>query len=51
MVGELLNFKILHHSLNLYGVCGDCQARINAENAQKKTTEKYSKINDLKGSE
>ena len=27
MVGELLNFEILHHSLNLYGVCGDCQAK------------------------
>ncbi|OKL39485.1 Fur family transcriptional regulator [Pontibacter flavimaris] len=27
LVGELLNFHILHHSLNLYGVCGDCRAR------------------------
>lgn len=27
MVGELLNFKILHHSLNLYGICGDCQTK------------------------
>ena len=27
MVGELLNFHILHHSLNLYGICGDCRAR------------------------
>jgi Fur family ferric uptake transcriptional regulator len=27
MVGNLLNFKILHHSLNLYGVCGDCQTK------------------------
>ena len=25
MVGELLNFSITHHSLNLYGVCGTCQ--------------------------
>lgn len=25
MVGELLNFKITHHSLNLYGICGNCQ--------------------------
>lgn len=25
LVGELLNFKISHHSLNLYGVCGSCQ--------------------------
>ncbi|MDQ3534516.1 MAG: transcriptional repressor [Bacteroidota bacterium] len=30
MVGELLNFDILHHSLNLYGVCGDCRAKNNA---------------------
>lgn len=28
MVGELLNFKISHHSLNLYGVCGSCQKEI-----------------------
>jgi len=28
MVGELLNFRIMHHSLNLYGVCGDCQAKL-----------------------
>jgi Fur family ferric uptake transcriptional regulator len=25
MVGELLNFEITHHSLNLYGICGNCQ--------------------------
>lgn len=25
MMGELLNFSILHHSLNLYGICGNCQ--------------------------
>ncbi len=25
MVGELLNFQITHHSLNLYGICGSCQ--------------------------
>ncbi len=30
MVGELLNFSIQHHSLNLYGICGDCQARSTA---------------------
>lgn len=28
MVGELLNFRIVHHSLNLYGICGDCQAKL-----------------------
>lgn len=26
-VGELLDFKILHHSLNLYGVCSSCENR------------------------
>ncbi|CAN5912394.1 transcriptional repressor [soil metagenome] len=31
MVGDLLNFHILHHSLNLYGVCGDCRAIANRE--------------------
>ena len=25
MVGQLLNFEITHHSLNLYGICGACQ--------------------------
>ena len=25
MVGELLNFQITHHALNLYGICGTCQ--------------------------
>lgn len=25
MMGELLNFNIIHHSLNLYGICGNCQ--------------------------
>jgi len=27
-MGELLNFNITHHSLNLYGVCGSCQKEI-----------------------
>jgi Fur family transcriptional regulator, ferric uptake regulator len=30
MVGELLNFHILHHSLNLYGICGDCRSKNSA---------------------
>ncbi len=30
MVGDLLNFHILHHSLNLYGICGDCRAKAEA---------------------
>jgi Fur family transcriptional regulator, ferric uptake regulator len=25
MVGELLNFEVMHHALNLYGICGSCQ--------------------------
>jgi Fur family transcriptional regulator, ferric uptake regulator len=25
MIGDLLNFQITHHSLNLYGICGSCQ--------------------------
>ena len=33
MVGELLNFHILHHSLNLYGICADCRAKNNAQNS------------------
>ena len=32
MVGDLLNFHILHHSLNLYGICGDCRAQAAARN-------------------
>lgn len=28
MVGELLNFRITHHALNLYGVCGSCQKEL-----------------------
>ncbi len=31
MVGKLLNFNILHHSLNLYGICGDCQVKVSLE--------------------
>ena len=25
-IGELLDFQILHHSLNLYGICSSCQS-------------------------
>lgn len=32
-VGELLDFKILHHSLNLYGICSSCEG---LEEAKKK---------------
>lgn len=27
MMGDLLNFTITHHSLNLYGVCGNCKVK------------------------
>lgn len=27
MMGDLLNFKITHHSLNMYGICGNCQLK------------------------
>lgn len=38
MVGELLNFDILHHSLNLYGICGDCRAKMSAETSRKENS-------------
>ncbi len=31
MVGKLLNFEIVHHSLNLYGICGDCRVKRDVE--------------------
>lgn len=31
MVGDLLNYKVLHHSLNLYGICANCQVKLNAK--------------------
>jgi Fur family transcriptional regulator, ferric uptake regulator len=34
MMGELLNYKITHHSLNMYGICGNCQ-KIREINEQK----------------
>jgi Fur family transcriptional regulator, ferric uptake regulator len=27
MIGDLLNFQITHHSLNLYGICGACRLK------------------------
>jgi Fur family transcriptional regulator, ferric uptake regulator len=27
MIGDLLNFQITHHALNLYGICGSCQLK------------------------
>ncbi|MBF9220266.1 Fur family transcriptional regulator [Hymenobacter ruricola] len=37
MVGDLLNFHILHHSLNLYGICGDCRAQAAARSSASST--------------
>ncbi len=34
MMGDLLNFTITHHSLNLYGICGSCQTREKIEQQQ-----------------
>jgi Fur family ferric uptake transcriptional regulator len=35
MMGELLNFKITHHSLNMYGICGSCQKKRELEASKK----------------
>ena len=35
MIGDLLNFQIMHHSLNLYGICNSCQG-INEAKKDKK---------------
>ena len=40
MVGELLNFQITHHSLNLYGICGACQIQREYERERDEMTEK-----------
>lgn len=37
MVGELLNYEITHHNLNLYGICGACQKE-NALNEEAETS-------------
>lgn len=34
MMGDLLNFKITHHSLNLYGICGQCQLKREVEHKE-----------------
>jgi Fur family transcriptional regulator, ferric uptake regulator len=31
MVGDLLNFQITHHALNLYGICGTCKLEYGKE--------------------
>jgi Fur family ferric uptake transcriptional regulator len=31
MVGDLLNFEITHHALNLYGICGSCRLKRESE--------------------
>ncbi len=33
MMGDILNFKITHHSLNMYGICGSCQKKREMETA------------------
>jgi Fur family transcriptional regulator, ferric uptake regulator len=40
MVGDLLNFHILHHSLNLYGICGDCRAKKANEQQQHEVSDR-----------
>ncbi|MFI5170911.1 MAG: Fur family transcriptional regulator [Chitinophagales bacterium] len=39
MMGDLLNFRITHHSLNMYGICGNCQKlrEINQQKQEQKT--------------
>lgn len=37
MMAELLNFKITHHSLNMYGICGSCQLKRQADATKKET--------------
>ncbi|MEM7102642.1 MAG: transcriptional repressor [Bacteroidota bacterium] len=35
MIGEILNYKITHHSLNLYGLCdGACSKNLNEESVK-----------------
>jgi len=48
MMGELLNFKITHHSLNMYGICGNCQKKREMEAAGKNVIEnkQYKKYQD-----
>lgn len=40
MMGDLLNFKITHHSLNMYGICGSCQKKREVTSSSKNKTEK-----------
>lgn len=40
MMGEILNFKITHHSLNMYGICGSCQKKRGLEAAAKQELNK-----------
>jgi Fur family ferric uptake transcriptional regulator len=35
MMGELLNFKITHHTLYMYGICGSCQKKRELEASKK----------------
>ncbi|EFK56506.1 Fur family transcriptional regulator [Sphingobacterium spiritivorum] len=38
LMGDLLKFDIKHHSLNLYGVCEDCQEKDKAAKAKAEKT-------------
>lgn len=42
MMGDLLNFKITHHSLNMYGVCGACQIQRSVDSNRKAEQENQS---------
>ncbi|HLP19863.1 MAG TPA: transcriptional repressor [Chitinophagales bacterium] len=37
MMGDLLNFKITHHSLNMYGICGNCQKQREIDATKRET--------------
>ena len=40
MMGDLLNFKITHHSLYMYGICGSCQKKRAIASSAKSKAEK-----------
>ena len=43
MMGDLLNFKITHHSLNMYGICGNCLKKREIEASNNKPKPKTKK--------
>ncbi|TCK85348.1 Fur family transcriptional regulator [Albibacterium bauzanense] len=46
MIGELLNFDIKHHSLNLYGICSACASKRNKEEQSLLSKGSLNHIND-----